>query len=336
MKSFVFPYYVSFGKLDSVSCEIEIALSDKNAKRLERSAKEGGRFRLDEDQEISDIYDRVFDAILLLEKQTILSDSSLLDDALSWYDEYVPGEPVSEELLDRYLDDLTIGINYPESLQYQPKTKKRKARQSSCESVIIERAEAKAFISEPGNEDKVVYVDEGETLFYVPTKYSGTFIVSEHVRTIEGKAFKNRTKITEVVLPNGIIEIPECAFEACSSLEKINIPSTVKGIEYNTFTKCESLKSVFLSEGLLNIDGCAFRYCSALNELRIPASVKLIDPYIAEYYNGLTDLYFLGMETTIDGEPEDGFRSSVTMHVKKGSSAHKYAKKYRLKCKVDL
>ena len=68
--------------------------------------------------------------------------------------------------------------------------------------------------------------------------------------------------------------------------------------------------------------------------MKIPSSVKLIDPYIAEYYNGLTDLYFLGMETTIDGEPEDGFRRNVTMHVKKGSNAHNYAKKYRLKNKI--
>ena len=56
MKSYVFPYYISFGKLDSVSSEIEFSISDKDAKRLERSAREVGRFRLNEDVALFDLY----------------------------------------------------------------------------------------------------------------------------------------------------------------------------------------------------------------------------------------------------------------------------------------
>ena len=43
MKSFVFPYSISFGKMDSVDGQVDYFLSDANAKRLIRSAEEGGR-----------------------------------------------------------------------------------------------------------------------------------------------------------------------------------------------------------------------------------------------------------------------------------------------------
>ena len=59
MKDFVFPYSISFGKLDSVSDSLTVALSDANAKRLVRSAEEGGRNRLGEDEFISDICTKV-------------------------------------------------------------------------------------------------------------------------------------------------------------------------------------------------------------------------------------------------------------------------------------
>lgn len=43
MKDFVFPYSISYGKHDSVGNSLTVSLSDVNAKRLIRSAEEGGR-----------------------------------------------------------------------------------------------------------------------------------------------------------------------------------------------------------------------------------------------------------------------------------------------------
>lgn len=60
MKKFVFPYSVSFGKGDSYSDKVCFELSDVNAKRLIRSAEEGGRIRLGEDNFIDDIVIKVY------------------------------------------------------------------------------------------------------------------------------------------------------------------------------------------------------------------------------------------------------------------------------------
>ena len=118
----IFPYYISFGKLDSVSSEIELNISEKDAKHLERSAKEGCRFRLDEDEALSDLYDKVYQAIIQLEKEMLTLDPSPVEDFLSWEEDYDDTLPISEEQIDYYLDNLTIGVNYPEELQYLDET----------------------------------------------------------------------------------------------------------------------------------------------------------------------------------------------------------------------
>ena len=117
MKTFTFPYYISFGKGDSVDCEITIELTDEDAARLVTSANEGGRFRLREDESIEDIYDAVFTAIMDREKQALMDDPEPVEDALSWEDDYDPDAEITEEQIDAYLDELDMDVNYPEELQ---------------------------------------------------------------------------------------------------------------------------------------------------------------------------------------------------------------------------
>lgn len=117
MKEYTFPYYVSFGKNDSVNCEIDIELSDEDADRLEKSAHEEPRFRLDEDDKIGDIYDMVYQTIIDQEKDSLLDDPSPVEDTLSWDEDYDPDVGVTEKDIDAYLDELSFGVNYPEELQ---------------------------------------------------------------------------------------------------------------------------------------------------------------------------------------------------------------------------
>lgn len=63
MKTYTFPYAAVFGKMDSCDCQIDIELTDEEAQRLEQSAHAESRWRLDEDESISDIFDKVYAAI---------------------------------------------------------------------------------------------------------------------------------------------------------------------------------------------------------------------------------------------------------------------------------
>jgi len=114
MKSFDFPYYVSYGKGDSTDSIVIVTLSEEEAGRLECSAHTEARWRLYEDPEIKDIYDKVYNLVIEQEiSEMMLSD--IIDDLRDEIDD--SDEYDDHDLLAQYLDSLEIRVNYPEELQ---------------------------------------------------------------------------------------------------------------------------------------------------------------------------------------------------------------------------
>ena len=111
---FVFPYFVSFGKMDSVDSEILLHLTAEETDRLIASAKEEPRWRLYEDKRICDIYDRVYNAVIDENVKMLREDPEPVIDAL----DLAPRDVITDEEVRRYLSNLTIGINFPEELQF--------------------------------------------------------------------------------------------------------------------------------------------------------------------------------------------------------------------------
>ena len=105
MKYFVFPYSISFGKLDSIGGDVKHGLSDDKANRLIRSAEEGGRYRLGEDTFISDICDEIQTA---LDKKLIAQlrrDPTPVRDALSWNADFDPEKPIGKKEIQDMIDE---------------------------------------------------------------------------------------------------------------------------------------------------------------------------------------------------------------------------------------
>ena len=73
--------------------------------------------------------------------------------------------------------------------------------------------------------------------------------------------------------------ISDYAFDGCSSLTDIEIPSSVTSIEYMTFFNCSSLTNVTFGENsqLTSIGSNAFRDCSSLASIEIPSGVTSIE-----------------------------------------------------------
>ena len=114
MTSYDFPYYVSFGKGDSADGIVTVSLSDEEAARLEHSAHSEARWRVNEDPEIKDIFENVYNLVIENEISNLM-DSDIIDDLRDEIDE--SDEYDDHDLLEYYLESLEIGINYPEELQ---------------------------------------------------------------------------------------------------------------------------------------------------------------------------------------------------------------------------
>jgi hypothetical protein len=96
------------------------------------------------------------------------------------------------------------------------------------------------------------------------------------VKEIGENAFYDCNQLRNVELCDGLERIDCGAFEGCTLLERIIIPSTVKVIGVTAFNDCRQLRNVELSEGLERIHWEAFQGCTSLERINIPSTVKAI------------------------------------------------------------
>ena len=78
--------------------------------------------------------------------------------------------------------------------------------------------------------------------------------------------------LTNINLPEGLIEIGNAAFQNCSNLENITFPKSLNRIGDSAFMGCTKIKSINLHEGM-SIGGAAFYSCESLKEVTIPKNI---------------------------------------------------------------
>ena len=151
------------------------------------------------------------------------------------------------------------------------------------------------------SKDGVLYNKKMTELIYYPS-YSkrSYFKVPGTVKTIGRHAFAGSRYLKKVVLNKGLKKIGGSAFEN-SSINSVNIPSSVKELEGNCFSGCMELETVDNRAELTEISGSTFKNCIKLKKLNLGSS--LISVY-GSFYNCGAELY-VGAENeyykTVDG-----------------------------------
>ena len=69
------------------------------------------------------------------------------------------------------------------------------------------------------------------------------------------------------------------AFQGCSQLTKVTLPTSLESIGDNAFYECYNLKAVTLPEGLESIGINAFEHCTSLETITLPSTVTTIDKW---------------------------------------------------------
>ncbi len=160
------------------------------------------------------------------------------------------------------------------------------------------------------------------------------------ITEIPNNAFKDKSRINSVILPEGLTRIGEYAFQG-TNIRRINIPSTVKNIgqyafsgtpiQYVTFAdnsqctniandvfyNCRSLQSVEWggNTSLTSIGYGAFKNCSSMKEMILPNTVTSVDCAAFEYCNSLQKMHFSDAMTTISEIVCDGCTSLTDLHL---------------------
>lgn len=146
------------------------------------------------------------------------------------------------------------------------------------------------------SKDKTYYTVKGytgtETDIIVPAYHDGL-----PVKNIGENFLLGNTTVTRIEIQPGIEIIEACAFQVCTALQTIEIPSTVKAIGDYAFSNC-CFTEIVLPECLESLG----EYCLSngkLESITIPKNITYIGPYCFSRCENLKEARFNNCETEI-------------------------------------
>lgn len=89
-----------------------------------------------------------------------------------------------------------------------------------------------------------------------------------------GDCVFTRTEIKEINIPEGVEHIGWCGFENCKQLEKITLPSTLKGIENLAFART-AIKEIEIPESVEYVEERLFEECRQLEKIIAPKGLYI-------------------------------------------------------------
>ena len=136
-------------------------------------------------------------------------------------------------------------------------------------------------------EEGALFSKDGRTLFAVPAGKSGAYNVPEGTEKIAYGAFSGCHALTELLLPETLLQIEAMAFEGCLGLRTLTLPDSVEQVCAASFAGCANLEALFIEnsdfymtqDGLLySKDGLDLLFCPAGKKggVTLPDGVKTI------------------------------------------------------------
>lgn len=101
-------------------------------------------------------------------------------------------------------------------------------------------------------------------------------IIPDGVLEIDGFAFANCHKLTEVSIADSVEIIHDDAFKWCENLQKVIFPKNLKKIGNRAFQGCKKIEKICIPEGTEIIGAAAFYFCTSLKEVIFPKSIEII------------------------------------------------------------
>ena len=86
-------------------------------------------------------------------------------------------------------------------------------------------------------------------------------------------AYRGRTDLRHVIIPEGVTHIGTSAFYGCKRLKSVTLPSTLQSLGDYAFHGCKHLKSILIPEGVSNIGRRAFGDCKSLRSVTLPGDL---------------------------------------------------------------
>ena len=142
---------------------------------------------------------------------------------------------------------------------------------------------------------------------YLNEKKLTELVIPDGIVEIKDFTFYNCNYLTCVVIPNSVTSIGDEAFYQCSGLTSIVIPNSVKSIGNGAFYGCDGLTSVEIPNSVTSIGDEAFSWCDGLTSITIPNSVTSIGNKAFYSCSGLKTIYNFSNLTFSKGSSGNGY-----------------------------
>ncbi len=120
-----------------------------------------------------------------------------------------------------------------------------------------------------------------------------SLVIPGSVRKIYSRIITDCPKLKSLTIPEGVTAIEDHAFSG-SSLTEISIHDTVEYIGEYAFENCSGLTSLTIPSAIGSGTAGLFYGCSSLKTLTIPSGILFIKPYFFANCSSLTSVTFLG------------------------------------------
>ena len=161
------------------------------------------------------------------------------------------------------------------------------------------------------SEAKIVAGGSAYVLYYGDNKYTSNDKLGDY-------AFQDCSGLTSLTIPSSVTSIGEGVFEGCSGLTSLTIPSGVTSIGYYAFSGCSGLTSLTIPSSVTSIGDGAFNGCSGLTSLTIPSSVTSIGDGTFSGCSGLTSLTIPSGVTSIGNQTFQGCSGLTSLTIPSG------------------
>ena len=147
---------------------------------------------------------------------------------------------------------------------------------------------------------------------YINDKLVTDLVIPDTVKKINNCAFEYCTSLTNVTIGNSVTSIDSYAFSGCTSLKKVNYTGTIADwcnisftnasanplyYAHNLYINDKLVTDLVIPDTVKKINNCAFEYCTSLTNVTIGNSVTSIGGYAFYNCTSLKTVYFCGTQS---------------------------------------
>ena len=123
--------------------------------------------------------------------------------------------------------------------------------------------------------DDFEITESGTLVGYKGNICNSVLTIPRAAKRIGDGAFRY-SNIKEIIIPNGVFEIADDAFEGCRNFERVCLPDSIKRIGSSAFSNCSVLKDIQIPSCVVTIEPYTFCDCRRLEKVTFPNTMKSI------------------------------------------------------------